>query len=132
MNKVTLSGRLTKDPEVRYTQDGKAIAKWSLAVDRRFKKEEGQQADFFECTAFGKLAEHLEKYWKKGMKMLLFGRLEYSQWKDKEGHSRTSVGITVEEVEFCEKKDDRDATPDPKAPGEFLEIGEDEELPFNF
>lgn len=131
MNRVAIIGRLTKDPEIRYTAGEKstAVAKWSIAVDRRFKKEGGQEADFFDCTAFGKTAEHLEKYWHKGMKMALVGRLEQSVWKDKDGKNRSSVGITVEEVEFCEKKGE--SAPEPKAQ-DFAPVQEDEGLPFVF
>lgn len=129
MNKVTIIGRLTKDPEIRYTTGEKstAVAKWSIAVDRRFKKEGGQEADFFDCTAFGKTAEFMEKYFHKGMKMALVGRLEQSVWKDKDGKNRSSVGITVEEVEFCEKKGE--AQEAPKAQ-DFAPVQEDEGLPF--
>ena len=131
MNKVTIIGRLVKDPEIRYTTGEKstAVAKWSIAVDRRFKKEGGQEADFFDCTAFGKTAEILEKYWHKGMKMALVGRLEQSVWKDKDGKNRSSVGITVEEVEFCEKKGE--SAPEPQAQ-DFTPVQEDEGLPFVF
>lgn len=106
MNKVTMSGRLTKDPEIRYTsgQNSMAIANFSIAVDRRFKKEGGADADFFNCTAFGKTAEFMEKYWKKGMKALLSGRLENESWTDKEGNKHTSTKILIDEIEFCEKK----------------------------
>ena len=132
MNKVVMMGRLTKDPEIRFTtgENSTAVAKWSIAVDRRFSKGGDRQADFFDCTAFGKTAEHLEKYWKKGMKMLLIGRLEQSQWRDKEGKPRSSVGITVEEVEFCERKDAA-AQEEPKAT-DFVPAAEDEGLPFKF
>lgn len=131
MNRVAMIGRLVKDPEVRYTTGEKstAVAKWSIAVDRRFKKEGGQEADFFDCTAFGKTAEHLEKYWHKGMKMALVGRLEQSVWKDKDGKNRSSVGITVEEVEFCEKKGETQEAPKAQ---DFAPVQEDEGLPFVF
>lgn len=132
MNKVVMMGRLTKDPEIRFTtgETQTAVAKWSIAVDRRYSKGGDRQADFFDCTAFGKTAEHLEKYWKKGMKMALIGRLEQSQWRDKEGKPRSSVGITVEEVEFCERKDAA-AQEEPKAT-DFVPAAEDEGLPFKF
>lgn len=132
INKVTLVGRLTKDPEIRHTggADSLAVAKWSIAVDRRFSKGGDRQADFFDCTAFGKTAEHLEKYWKKGMKMLLIGRLEQSQWRDKEGKPRSSVGITVEEVEFCERKDA--AAQEETKTADFVPASVDEDIPFKF
>ena len=131
INKVVLVGRLTKDPEIRHTggADSLAVAKWSIAVDRRYKKEGGQEADFFDCTAFGKLADHMEKYWRKGMKIALSGRLEQSQWTDRDGKKRSSVGVTVEEVEFCERKD---AAAETAKASDFLPADKDEDLPFSF
>lgn len=132
MNKCIIMGRLTKDPEIRYTtgENAVAVAKWSVAVDRRFSKGAERQADFFDCTAFGKLAEHMEKYWKKGMKILLIGRLEQSQWRDKEGKPRSAVGINVEEVEFCERKD---AAPQEESKtADFVPASVDEDIPFKF
>lgn len=133
MNIVVQHGRLSRDPEIRYTTDGKAIAKYGIAVKRYGKKDE---ADFFECTAFGKAAEFVEKYLKKGSEILISGRLQQDTWTDKNGQKRSSVGIAVDQHEFCgsKEKDDRDRVPDPKSGGsEFLDIPEgNEELPFNF
>lgn len=135
MNKVLMIGRLTRDPEIRWTSGSPstAVASFSIAVDRRFKKDGGTEADFFECSAWGKLAEHMEKYWNKGMKAAICGRLENNNWTDRDGNRRTSTRIVVEEIDFCEKKEDRDRTPDPAKPGEFMDLPDgDEELPFNF
>ena len=118
MNKVIMTGRLTKDPEMRYTADQKAIAGFSIAVDRRDKK-----TDFFACTAFGKTAEHMEKYWKKGMKAAIVGRLENDDWTTKDGQKRTTTKILVDEIEFCEKKEKEE---------DFVPQEKEENLPWNF
>ena len=132
MNKVVMMGRLTKDPEIRFTtgETQTAVAKWSIAVDRRFSKGEQRQADFFDCTAFGKTAEHLEKYWKKGMKAAVTGRLENEAWTAKDGTKRTGTKILIDEIEFCERKDAA-AQEEPKAT-DFVPAAEDEGLPFKF
>lgn len=132
MNKVIMCGRLTKDPEIRYTTGEKstAVAKWSIAVDRRFKKEGSQDADFFECTAFGKTAEFMEKYFHKGMKALLEGRLQNDHYKDRDGKTQYSEQIVVDQVEFVEKKEQQAAAP---AANDFAAIPDDDEgIPFNF
>ena len=107
MNKVILIGRLTREPEVRYSQgdNSMAIAKFSLAVDRRFKKHGDEvTADFFNCTAFGKQGEFVEKYLKKGTKVALTGRIQNDNYTNKEGQKVYSVQIIVEELEFAESK----------------------------
>ena len=87
MNKVHLMGRLTRDPEVRYSQseNSLAIARWTLAVDRRGKKQGEQEADFISCVAFGKHAEHVEKYYKQGLKIVLSGRIQTGSYTNKDG-----------------------------------------------
>lgn len=107
MNKVILMGRLTRDPEVRYSQGESqmAIAKFSLAVDRRFKRQgDTVTADFFNCTAFGKQGEFVEKYLKQGTKILVAGRIQNDNYTNKEGQKVYSVQIIVEEIEFAESK----------------------------
>ena len=110
MNKVILMGRLTRDPEVRYSQntntrgESTAIARYSLAVDRRFKREGEPDADFFNCTAFGKQAEFTEKYLKQGTKILVTGRVQNDNYTNKEGQKIYSVQIMVDEQEFAESK----------------------------
>lgn len=130
MNNWTGIGRLTKDPEIRYTQNKTAVASFTLAVDRRIKREGSPDADFFPCTAWGKTAEHMEKYWKKGMKAAITGRIENESWQDKDGGKHTTTKVIVETIEFCEKK----AESAPAQSGsEFLEIpADDEDLPFKF
>lgn len=106
MNKVFLMGRLTRDPEVRYSQNenSTAIARFSLAVDRRFKRDGEATADFFNCTAFGKQGEFVEKYLKQGTKVVVIGRIQNDNYTNKNGEKVYSVQIMVEEIEFAESK----------------------------
>lgn len=131
MNKVMLMGRLTRDPEIRYTagDNPTTVAKWSLAVNRRYKREGEKEADFFDCAAFGKTAELVEKYWRKGMQMLLTGRLEQRQWTDREGKAKSAVQVTVEDVEFTERKAESQEHAKAPKPQEFHA---EEDLPFSF
>ena len=107
MNKVNLIGRLTKDPEVRYTQGSNpyAIAKYTLAVNRRFKRDNEPNADFIVCIAFGKNGEFAEKYLKKGQQIAINGRIQTEQWEDKDKNKRYSTNVIVEEHYFCGSKD---------------------------
>ena len=135
MNSVQLIGRLTRDPEVRYTDGGASIARFSLAVDRRFKQENGADADFINIVAFGKTAEFIEKYFHKGMKIALNGRIQTGNYTDKDGKKVYTTDIVAENVEFCESKGNS-ANNDAHAPesdGDFMNVpdGIDEELPFN-
>lgn len=106
MNKVILMGRLTRDPEIRYSQNGNqmAIARFSIAVDRRFKREGEPDADFFNCTAFGKQAEFVERYLHKGTKILTCGRIQNDNYTNKDGQMVYSVRVMVDEIEFAESK----------------------------
>ena len=106
MNKVILLGNLTRDPEIRYPQGEKqiAVARFSLAVNRRFANDGETNADFFNCTAFGKTAEFIEKYFRQGSRMSLVGRIENNNYTNKNGEKVYSVQIMVEEVEFAERK----------------------------
>ncbi len=106
MNKVILMGRLTRDPEVRYSQGERqmAIARFSVAVDRRFKRDGEADADFFNCTAFGKQAEFVERYLHKGIKILLSGRIQNDNYTNREGQMVYSIQVMVEEIEFAESK----------------------------
>lgn len=120
MNKVVLTGRLGRDPEIRVTQDGKtAVGKFSLAVDRW---KDG--VDFFNITAFGKTAEFAEKYLKKGMKINLIGRLQTDSYTNKDGQKMTSTVVIADEVEPLERK---------KEPEQgFLDIPDGDDMPFKF
>ena len=106
MNKVILLGNLTRDPEIRYSQGEKqmAVARFSIAVNRRFANDGETNADFFNCTAFGKTAEFIEKYFRQGSRMSLVGRIENNNYTNKNGEKVYSVQIMVEEVEFAERK----------------------------
>lgn len=106
MNKVILIGRLTKDPDTRYSQgaNAMAIARYTLAVERRFKKENEQSADFINCVSFGKFAEFAEKYFYKGIKIAITGRLQTGSYTNKEGQKVYTTDVVVEEQEFAESK----------------------------
>ena len=137
MNKVILCGRLTNDPEVRYSQTASgqmAVARYTLAVDRR-GKEEG--ADFIRCVAFGKGGEFAEKYLRKGTKILITGRIQTGSYKDKDGKTVYTTDVVVEEHEFCESKNTQpkpQPSPSNAIADGFLTIPDDcsdEGLPFN-
>lgn len=106
MNKVILLGRLTKDPEMRYTQSAEpmAIARYTVAVNRRFKRDGEQDADFIPCVAFGKAGEFAEKYFKKGMMVCVSGRIQVRSWEDQSGQKRWSTEVVLEEQDFAESK----------------------------
>lgn len=154
MNRVILMGRLTKDPDVRYTQaqEPVCIARYTLAVDRRRKAKDGEQtADFISCVAFGRSGEFAEKYLHKGTKICLSGRIQTGSYTNKDGVKIYTTDVVVEDQEFAESKKDngaRDAMDDAAAQqyagqtfgnGQaegadgFMSIpdGIDEELPFN-
>ena len=152
MNKVILMGRLTRDPEVRYSQGDNplAIARYTLAVDRRFKRDGEATADFINCVAFGRQAEHVERYYRQGLKVVVSGRIQTGSYTNREGQKVYTTEVVVEEQEFAESKSASDnymashpqqsAAPAPSmpAPGAasadgFMNIpdGIDEELPFN-
>ena len=135
MNSVQLIGRLTRDPEIRYTDGGASIARFGLAVDRRFKQENGADADFINIVSFGKTAEFIEKYFHKGMKIALNGRIQTGSYTDKDGKKVYTTDIVAENVEFCESKGtsaNNDA-PAPASDGDFMSVpdGIEDELPFN-
>ena len=109
MNKVVLMGRLTKDPEVRYTQgeNSMCIARYTLAVDRRFSRNnnnDGQNADFIPCVAFGKAGEHAEKYYRKGIKVAVSGRIQTGSYTNRDGVKVYTTEVIVEDQEFAESR----------------------------
>ena len=134
MNQVILIGRLTKDPEIRYVNSGTTIAKFSVAVDRRFAKEGEQSTDFISCVAFAKTAEFMEKYFHKGNKIALVGRIQTGSYKNKDGATVYTTDVIVENVEFVESKNSSggNTAPAPTSTDGFMNIpdGIDEELPF--
>lgn len=141
MNKIILTGRLTKDPEIRYTQKGKVVAQFTLAVDRPFTNQDGQrEADFINNVAWGKTAEVIGNHVHKGHKILSEGRLQIRQYTDKNGAKRYATEVIVNNIEFLERKQQAGGTTaaEPPADGNFESFAEgqqsgfkfDEEIPF--
>ncbi len=151
MNKVELIGRLTRDPEVKYTQgqEPMAVARYTLAVDRRRGRQQEQTADFISCVAFGKGGEFAEKYLHKGIKIAVTGRIQTGSYTKQDGTKVYTTDVVVEEHEFCESKSANDVAQtqsfintavgssstrsETRAIDGFMSIpdGIDEELPFN-
>ena len=155
MNKVILMGRLTRDPDVRYSngEQATAVARFTLAVDRRVARRDGEQtADFIGCVAFGRTAEFVEKYFRQGMRMVLSGRIQTGSYTNRDGQKVYTTDVVAEDVEFAESKATSDAirsnsgmgggyqqqapsapSPSGAAGDGFMNIpdGIDEELPFN-
>lgn len=139
MNKVILMGRLTRDPEVRYSQGAQplAIARYTLAVDRRGSKQGEQSADFIKCIAFGKSGEFAEKYLHQGTKIVVTGRIQTGSYTNRDGQKVYTTDVVVEEQEFAESKKNTQPAPEPAPAGGyegFMNIPdnvEDEGLPFN-
>ncbi|MBQ3599618.1 MAG: single-stranded DNA-binding protein [Lachnospiraceae bacterium] len=142
MNKVILMGRLTRDPEVRYTsgENALAVARFSLAVDRRFKRQgDDQTADFISCVTFGKTAEFVEKYLRQGTKITVSGRIQTGSYTNKDGQKVYTTDVVLDEVEFAESKNASNGGE--QVPGKmptdadgFMNIPDglsDDELPFN-
>ena len=150
MNKVILMGRLTRDPDVKYSSgdNAMAIARYTLAVDRRGKKDQEQTADFINCVAFGKSGEFAEKYFRKGLKVAIAGRIQTGSYTNKDGVKVYTTEVVVDDQEFAESKNaagsqgggsyapqgggDFQGAPQPADDG-FMNIPEsmEEELPFN-
>lgn len=136
MNKVILMGRLTADPEVRYTTDQKAVGTYTLAVDRRVARNNGERtADFIRCVCWEKKAEFAEKYLRKGTKIVITGRIQTGSYKDKDGRTVYTTDVVVEDQEFAESKKaegEQTTTGQPTAE-QWVSVPEgiDEELPFN-
>ena len=138
MNKIMLIGRLTRDPEIRYStnDNNTAIARYTLAVNRPFRKNGEQQADFLPCIALGKTAEFAEKYLAKGMRVAVEGRIQTGSYTNQEGQKIYTTDVVVERQEFLEKRaDNGQQSPDNanNYDDRFMDIpdGIDEELPFN-
>ena len=147
MNKVILMGRLTRDPEVRYSQgeSANAVARYTLAVDRRFKRDGDATADFINCVSFGRAAEFAEKYLKQGTKMVVSGRIQTGSYTNRDGVKVYTTEVVIEEQDFAESKAaaaqnsnmgvSQPSAPQPSAAASdgFMNIpdGIDEELPFN-
>jgi single-strand DNA-binding protein len=134
MNQIILCGRLCNDPDVRYGTNSNAIAKFSIAVDRRFKRDGQPTADFFNCVAFGKTGEFVEKYFHKGSKILLSGEMQNNNYKNKEGQMVYGFQVAVNNVEFAESKSQQNNVQQAKpqqADDSFMQIPDGvDELPF--
>lgn len=136
MNKVILMGRLTRDPDVRYSQgeNATAVARYTLAVDRRFRRDGDQTADFIGCVSFGRQAEFAEKYLRQGTKIAITGRIQTGSYTNRDGQKVYTTDVVVEEQEFAESKRDDGAHYQPPAAGDgFMNIPEgiEEGLPFD-
>ncbi len=145
MNKVILIGRLTRDPDIRYSagENSTAVARYTLAVDRRFRRDAEQTADFISCVAFGRSAEFAEKYLHQGIKIAVTGRIQTGSYTNRDGNKVYTTDVVVEDQEFAESKnasggtsssmpEQRAETPSPLSDEGFMNIpdGIDEELPF--
>ena len=138
MNKVILIGRVVRDAEIRYSQGASStcIARYTLAVDRKFKQEGQPTADFIKCIAFGKLGEFAEKYLHKGIKIAVTGRIQTGSYKNKDGNTVYTTDVVVEEQEFCESKSSNQSQGNDRpqtSSDDFMSIpdGVEDGLPFN-
>jgi len=140
MNKVVLMGRLTRDPDVRWSQgqDPKAVARYTLAVDRRFRREGEQNADFIPCVVFGRGAEFAEKYLHQGTKIVVSGRIQTGSYTNRDGQKVYTTDVIVEEQEFAESKgstgEARQAASEQVPDDGFVDVPDDlseDGLPFN-
>lgn len=133
MNNVVLMGRLTKDPDIRVATTGGEelkVARFTLAVDRRFKKDGEQAADFISCVSFGKTAEFIGKYGKKGTKFIVEGRIQTGSYTNKDNQKIYTTDVVVESVEFAESKKEEANNPPADSDG-FVNVDfKDDELPF--
>lgn len=139
MNKVILVGRLARDPEVRYSQGEKqtAVGRYTLVVERRYKRDGEREADFIPCVTFGKSAEFAERYFHKGLRVSVSGRIQTGSYKNKEGAKVHTTDVFVEEQEFAESKGERQgaggnasAGADGELPWMDVPEGIDDKLPF--
>lgn len=147
MNKVILMGRLTRDPEVKYSQgdNATAIARFTIAVERRIKRDNEASADFINCVSFGRSAEFAEKYFRKGTKIVICGRIQTGSYTNKDGQKVYTTDIVIEEQDFAESKatsqqnnsgsvqnnsNSRQSQKPQPDPDEFMSV-DDDDLPFN-
>lgn len=136
MNRIVLAGRLARDPELRACNSGTEVCNFTVAVDRRVKKDQEKQCDFIDCTAWGKTGVFVSQYFRKGDGITIEGRMESRKWVDKDGNNRISWGVTCDNVEFPLGKgkgasDSSDSgLPFTMGDGDFKEIEGEEDLPF--
>lgn len=135
MNSVQLLGRLVRDPEVRYTagDNPTAVARFTVACNRKYKKDAEQEADFISCLAFGKTAEFIERYFNKGSSIALNGRIQTGSYTNKDGQKVYTTDVVVDSLEFVGKKSDDGSANTSKSTNDFMNIpdGIEEDLPFN-
>ena len=143
LNHIVIMGRLTRDPELRHTNSGTAVASFTIAVDRDYSGKDGgeKETDFIDCTAWRNTAEFVSKYFSKGRMAVVSGRLQIRNWTDKEGNKRRSAEVVAENVYFGDSKREEssggnyggyNAPASPEAPAQDFETldGDDEQLPF--
>ena len=132
LNDVVIMGRLTRDPELRRTQNGTSVASFTLAVDRDYKPDGGErECDFFDCVAWRGTGEFVSKYFSKGRMAIVSGRLQTRSWTDKDGGKRKSVEIVADNVYFGDSKKDTNGGYPTPAPGGFEPVEEDDpDLPY--
>lgn len=131
MNNIMLLGRLTKDPEVRYTQSGACVAQFTLAVDRPYTKDGSREADFIPCVAWGKTSETVGNYVHKGQRLLVEGRLQIRQYTDKNGNKRTAAEVVCGRFEFIERREQSGSQGEPEGMESFgQQVPFNEEIPF--
>ena len=131
LNRIIVMGRLTRDPELRRTNSGKAVASFTVAVDRNFKSQSGEkETDFTDVVAWSNTAEFVSKYFTKGRMIVVEGRLQLRDWTDKDGGKRRSAEIVADSVYFGDSKRDGGDTAQSEPQGGFSEIEDDGDLPF--
>jgi len=131
LNRIIVMGRMTRDPELRRTNSGTAVASFSLAVDRDFKSQSGEkETDFIDVVAWRNTAEFVSKYFSKGHMAVVEGRLQLRDWTDKDGNKRRSAEIVANSVYFGDSKRDGGDTVQSEPQGDFSEIEDDGDLPF--
>lgn len=139
LNKAILMGRLTRDPEKRYTRDNQSVANFTLAVDRGWSGPNGErQADFIDCTAWGRQADFVDQWFTKGMLAIVVGRIQSSSYEDRNGNKRTKIAINCDEIQFGETKKAREQAGNAAAgdylplpePQDFQELPDNSDVPF--
>ncbi len=140
LNKIVIMGRFTRDPEIRHTQSGTAVASFSLAVERDFKEQDGSRStDFIDCVAWRSSADFVSKYFSKGRMAVVEGRLQIRDWTDKNGNNRRSAEVIVNNIYFGDSKKDGDSSSGSYGPAgapvnvsasDFSDVEDDGELPF--
>ena len=131
VNKVILQGRLTAEPELKYTQSNKPVTSFTLAVDRNYKQENGPTADFISCVAWNKTADFITKYFNKGQEMLVEGEIQVRTYTDKQGVKKYIAEVVINAVHFCGPKQQANTTEHNEEPPEdFTEIDDNGDLPF--